>query len=84
MEQVAASSEQQSASTQEIAAAAGSLASAAERLARLVANLKLGDAAPAAPVQTPEHPVPAPTRVPTSLAAIGGALVPRAGEPVPA
>jgi len=53
MEQVAASSEQQSASTQEIAATASSLASAAERLARLVANLKLGDATPAAPVHVP-------------------------------
>jgi methyl-accepting chemotaxis protein len=47
MEQVAASSQEQSASTQEIAAAAGSLSTAAERLARLVANLKLGDGSPA-------------------------------------
>jgi methyl-accepting chemotaxis protein len=46
MEQVAASSQEQSASTQEIAAAAASLSSAAERLARLVANLKLGNAEP--------------------------------------
>jgi len=51
MEQVAASSEEQSASTQEIAAAAGSLTTAAERLARLVANLKLGEQAPPTPTE---------------------------------
>jgi methyl-accepting chemotaxis protein len=84
MEQVAASSEEQSASTQEIAAAAGTLASAAERLARLVANLKLGDGTPAAPAPTQEHRPPAPARSPTSLAALGGALAPLGGEPVPA
>jgi methyl-accepting chemotaxis protein len=53
MEQVAASSQQQSASTEEIAAAASTLALAAERLTRLVANLKLGDEAPAVAEEVP-------------------------------
>ncbi|NUO93244.1 MAG: methyl-accepting chemotaxis protein [Gemmatimonadaceae bacterium] len=63
MEQVAASSEQQSASTQEIAAAAASLSSAAERLAQLVANFRLGDAAPA-PVAAALPPDAAPPTPP--------------------
>ena len=79
MEQVAASSEEQSASTEEIAAAAGSLAAAAERLARLVANLKLGDAA--IPTRTEEHQVAVPARAALALAAITEALA--LPEPAP-
>jgi methyl-accepting chemotaxis protein len=75
MEQVAASSEEQSASTEEIAAAAGSLAAAAERLARLVSNLKLGDAPPPT-THTAEHGIAPPPR----RTALAGALA----EPVPA
>jgi methyl-accepting chemotaxis protein len=83
MEQVAASSEEQSASTEEIAAAAGSLASAAERLARLVANLKLGEAVPA--TRTEEHPVVAEAaRRATPLETISAALAEPAPEPMPA
>jgi methyl-accepting chemotaxis protein len=78
MEQVAASSQEQSASTQEIAAAAGSLSSAAERLARLVANLKLGQAgavpggerAPAAAREAPALPAPAGVMRPAAVPAL--------------
>ena len=82
MEQVAASSEQQSASTEEIAAAAGSLSSAAERLARLVANLKLGEAA-AAPPAPRAAPAAAPVVAPPvpSLSIAEGLMDP---SPVPA
>jgi methyl-accepting chemotaxis protein len=43
MQEVAAASQEQSASTEQIAAAAASMAHAAERLAKLVANLQIGD-----------------------------------------
>jgi methyl-accepting chemotaxis protein len=49
MQEVAASSEEQSASTEQIAAAAATLSTAADRLTRVVANLRLEDAAMPAP-----------------------------------
>jgi methyl-accepting chemotaxis protein len=57
MEEVAASSQEQSASTEEIAGAAATLSAAAERLQRLVANLRVDDAAPA--VEPPPSAPPA-------------------------
>jgi methyl-accepting chemotaxis protein len=63
MEEVAASSEEQSASTEQIAAAAATLSGAAERLTRVVANLRLDDAAvPPAPART-SGPVRAPSAI---------------------
>lgn len=50
MQEVAASSQEQSASTQEIAGAAGTLSVAADRLGKLVANLRLENSSPSAPV----------------------------------
>jgi hypothetical protein len=84
MEQVAASSEQQSASTQEIAAAAGTLAAAAERLARLVANLKLGDAVPTTHTEELRVVAATPARQTASLAAISEAMSPSPLRPQPA
>ena len=82
MEQVAASSEEQSASTQEIAAAAGTLAAAAERLAQLVANLKLGEAAPQPSVEPPSASVP--PSEPSTISLLGSAMRAPGAEPLPA
>jgi methyl-accepting chemotaxis protein len=83
MEQVAASSQEQSASTQEIAAAAGSLSSAAERLARLVANLKLGEAESSRAAQTTRSRALAAAAVPTPASvAPEGTMTPTGAIPV--
>ena len=73
MQQVAAASEQQSASTEEIAAAAGTMAHAAERLARLVSNLRIGDARPSGETRTGRASGPAPAR--TSGATSGASVL---------